>query len=56
MGDKTRIEKEGDKREVAYCVGSSLDVSSDTDNFLVARVLDQICEGFRSCYRVSPEV
>jgi hypothetical protein len=55
LGDKTRIE-EADKREVAYCVDSSLDVRSDTDNFLVAIGLDQICEGIRSCYRVSTEV
>jgi hypothetical protein len=54
--DKKRIEEEGNKREVAYCVERSFHVSSDTDTFLVARVLDQICEGFISRCRMLPEV
>lgn len=56
MGNKKGIEEEVNKREVAYCVDPSFNVSSDTDNFLVARVLDQICKGFISRCRMSPEV
>lgn len=56
MGDKKRIKAEANKREVAYCVDPSFNVSSDTDSFLVARLLEQICEGFRSRYGMLPEV
>jgi hypothetical protein len=56
LEDKKSIEEEGNKRELAYCVDPSFNVSSDSDSFLVARVLDQICEGFRSRYRMLPEV
>ena len=34
----------------------SFNVSSETNSFLVARILDQICEGFRSLYGMSPGV
>jgi len=56
LADEKRTEEEGNKKEVAYCVDPSFSLSSDTDSFLLARVLDQICEGFRSRYMVSPEV
>jgi len=56
LRDKKRIEEEGNKREVTYSVDPLFNVSSDTDSFLAARVLDQICEGFRSLYRMLLEV
>jgi len=56
LADEKRIEEEDNKKEVAYCVDPSFNLSSDTESFLSARVLEQICEGFRSRYRMSSEV